>query len=114
MIRSSLTRRTAFAVLALGTLVGACGDDPPPAIDAAVIDAPPPTGRVSLSWTIVDDDNMPLTCTDVGASTVELDVAMRLLAGPHRRRMLTGFGLLAIGSAALIVGMLAGLARLLS
>ena len=36
-------------------------------------------------------------------STVELDVAMRLLAGPNRTRMLTGFGVALVG-VALVVG----------
>lgn len=48
------------------------------------------------------------------ASTVDLDVAMRLLAGPHRRRMLTGFGLVAIGAVSGLVGALAAVVQLLA
>jgi hypothetical protein len=47
------------------------------------------------------------------ASTVDLDVAMRLLAGPHRRRMLTGFGLVAIGAVAGLIGAVATVIQLL-
>lgn len=42
-------------------------------------------------------------------STVDLDVAMRLLAGPRRSRMLTGYALSALGAVAVVVG-LVGLA----
>jgi hypothetical protein len=48
------------------------------------------------------------------ASTVELDVAMRLLAGPHRRRMLFGFGMVAIGAVAGLIGIVAAVVRLLA
>jgi hypothetical protein len=48
------------------------------------------------------------------ASTVDLDVAMRLLAGPHRRRMLTGFGLVAIGAVAGLIGAVAVVVQLLA
>jgi hypothetical protein len=48
------------------------------------------------------------------ASTVDLDVAMRLLAGPHRRRMLAGFGVVAIGAAVTLVGAVAALVQLLA
>jgi hypothetical protein len=47
------------------------------------------------------------------ASTVDLDVAMRLLAGPHRGRMLAGYGLAAVGVAVLVVALVAGVAGLL-
>jgi hypothetical protein len=36
-------------------------------------------------------------------ATVELDVAMRLLAGPHRRRMLAGYAVTAVGAVILVV-----------
>jgi hypothetical protein len=36
-------------------------------------------------------------------STVELDVAMRLLAGPHRRRMLAGYAIGLVG-ALIVIG----------
>lgn len=48
------------------------------------------------------------------AATVDLDVAMRLLAGPHRQRMLTGFGLVAIGAVAGLIGAVAAVIQLLA
>jgi hypothetical protein len=48
------------------------------------------------------------------ASTVDLDVAMRLLAGPHRQRMLTGFGFVAIGVVAGLIGAVTALVQLLA
>jgi hypothetical protein len=47
------------------------------------------------------------------AANVELDTAMRLLAGPHRTRMLAGFAVGAIGVAAVVAGAI-GLALALS
>jgi hypothetical protein len=38
-------------------------------------------------------------------STVELDVALRLLAGPHRRRMIAGYAVSAAGLVALTIGL---------
>jgi hypothetical protein len=40
-------------------------------------------------------------------STLELDAAMRLLAGPRRRLLLAGVGLVAIGTLAVLAGLLA-------
>jgi hypothetical protein len=48
------------------------------------------------------------------AATVDLDVAMRLLAGPHRQRMLAGFGLVALGAVAGLIGAAAALVRLMA
>jgi hypothetical protein len=48
------------------------------------------------------------------AATVDLDVAMRLLAGPHRRRMLAGYGLAAVGLVLIAGAAIAGLASLLA
>ena len=36
-------------------------------------------------------------------STLELDDAMRLLGGPHRRVLLAGYGLLGVGPVAALV-----------
>jgi hypothetical protein len=47
-------------------------------------------------------------------STVELDVAMRLLAGPHRSRMLAGFGLVGVGAVAAAIGLVAAVLQLLA
>ena len=38
-------------------------------------------------------------------ATVELDVALRLLAGPHRRRMIAGYAVSAAGLVALAIGL---------
>lgn len=40
------------------------------------------------------------------AANVELDTAMRLLAGPHRTRMLVGFAVSATGAAAAVAGVI--------
>lgn len=39
-------------------------------------------------------------------SAVDLDVAMRLLAGPRRSRMLTGYAALALGGVAMVLGLI--------
>ena len=39
-------------------------------------------------------------------SAVDLDVAMRLLAGPHRSRMLTGYAVSAVGGASVVLGLI--------
>jgi hypothetical protein len=40
-------------------------------------------------------------------ANVELDTAMRLLAGPHRTRMLVGFAVVAVGGALAVLGLIA-------
>ncbi len=46
-------------------------------------------------------------------ATVELDVALRLLAGPHRRRMIAGYAVVGAGLVPLVIGVVAlGLALL--
>lgn len=39
-------------------------------------------------------------------SAVDLDIAMRLLAGPRRSRMLTGYAVAAVGGAAVVIGLI--------
>lgn len=61
---STLFALAMFAAL----LLCACGDDGGP-VDAAPVDAIPPSGTFSLSWTLSDGTN-PLTCSDVAAVSV--------------------------------------------
>ena len=51
---------------------------------------------------------LELTPPDGGfvVSAVDLDVAMRLLAGPRRSRMLTGYAVSALGGAAMVLGLI--------
>ena len=64
-------------VLCLGSTLAlalvACGDDALPP-DAAQIDATPPTGTLSLSWTLSDDEGNTIECDQVGAVTVSVRV----------------------------------------
>ena len=57
---------------ALLTLLAACGDDAGPP-DARGIDAAPPNGSFSLTWSISDGTN-PLTCAQVQASLLSLTI----------------------------------------
>lgn len=59
--------KRAWIVLALA----ACGDDTGPP-DARRIDAEPPGGTVSLTWSIEDTDGNAVTCAEVGATSVSV------------------------------------------
>lgn len=49
---------------------GGGGGFPP---DAA-IDSPPPGGRFQLAWSIVDQNSQPLSCSQVAATLISIDV----------------------------------------
>ncbi len=49
--------------------------------DAAPPDAPPPGGTFSLAWTLTNAAHMPITCADVGASSVVVTLRDRAKEG---------------------------------
>lgn len=93
-----------------------------PAIERLTAEAGPPTAARSTTRQITLVDQ--LTVLAVGrrdpagqlqlapptggfvVSAVDLDVAMRLLAGPRRSRMLTGYAVAAVGGAAVLIGLI--------
>jgi hypothetical protein len=54
-------------------LAAACGDDSGPP-DSRGTDPAPPGGTITVTWTIVDDADEPLSCAEVGASLVSVSM----------------------------------------
>jgi hypothetical protein len=59
--------------------------------DAAVADAPPPTGRFSVGWTIADGDRV-LSCDDVGALVMSVEVTSPSLGAGYVEAFTCGTG----------------------
>lgn len=59
--------------------------------DAAVADAPPPTGRFSVGWTIADGERV-LTCDEVGALVMSVEVTSPSLGAGYVEAFTCGTG----------------------
>lgn len=63
-----------IAALGLVLLLGACGGDDDPAVDASTApDATPPRGTISMTWRIVSAGE-EAACKEVGASLVDIQL----------------------------------------
>ncbi|MGE0872091.1 MAG: hypothetical protein AB7P03_26270 [Kofleriaceae bacterium] len=74
-----LVMTAVFGVVVGGSMMscGSGGGFP----DAPPKDAPPPGGTFSLDWVITDANNQPITCGQIGATTVTMSLRNRAVQG---------------------------------
>src|SRR3569623_742031 len=78
-MRSTLGEMRSLYVLGLVTAVASGGGGGFP--DAKPIDSAPPTGTISLAWSVADSGNMPVACDKIGALTVTVRAHYRAFDG---------------------------------
>lgn len=88
LARCRITLGQAFLAAALALAACSGGSGFP---DAGETDAPPPTGKFSVAWTIADGARM-LTCDEVGGLVVSIEVTSPALGGGFVEAFTCGLG----------------------
>jgi hypothetical protein len=88
LARCRIVSWTSFIALAIA-VAGCSGGSGFP--DAGEMDAPPPTGKFSVTWTIADGAQ-PLTCDEVGGLVVSIEVTSPAIGGGFVEAFTCGLG----------------------
>ena len=79
-------------LFAIAATVFACGDGggfP----DAREIDAPPPPGQFTITWSLTDANGAPITCDEIGAISVTVSLRNRSVQGGFTEVFTCGTGM---------------------